>query len=70
MERRNTENAGDLMASVQDIERHLGDWLRARLPNGLTEFIMFGVKMGWWAVVNWPYRFQHDLAGRLAHRAI
>lgn len=47
MERRNSENAGDLMASVQDIERRLGDWLRARLPNGITEFIMFGVKMGW-----------------------
>ena len=47
MERRNSENAGDLMANVQDIERHLGDWLRARLPNGITEFSMFGVKMGW-----------------------
>ena len=47
MERRYTENAGDQMASVQDIERHLGDWLRARLPIGGTEFIMFGVKMGW-----------------------
>jgi uncharacterized membrane protein YoaT (DUF817 family) len=47
MERRNTENTGDLTASAQDIERRLGDWLRARLPNGVTEFIMFGVKMGW-----------------------
>ena len=47
MERRNTENAGDLMARVQDNERRLGDWLRTRLPNGATEFIMSGDKMGW-----------------------
>ena len=29
------------------IERRLGDWLRAKLHNGLSECIMFVVKMGW-----------------------
>ena len=35
------------MTSAQEIERRLGDWLRAWLPIAVTEFIMFGVKMGW-----------------------
>ena len=29
------------------IERQLGDYMRARLPRGLAEFIMFGLKMAW-----------------------
>lgn len=29
------------------IERRLGDYMRARLPRGLAEFIMFGLKMAW-----------------------
>ena len=29
------------------IERRLGDFMRARLPNVLAEFIMFGLKMAW-----------------------
>jgi uncharacterized membrane protein YoaT (DUF817 family) len=29
------------------LERHLGDWARAKLPASLVEFIMFGLKQGW-----------------------
>ena len=29
------------------LERRLGDWMRARLPEALAEFVMFGLKMGW-----------------------
>ena len=29
------------------IERQLGDYMRARLPRGLAELIMFGLKMAW-----------------------
>ncbi|NOX74346.1 MAG: DUF817 domain-containing protein [Alphaproteobacteria bacterium] len=29
------------------LERRLGDWARAKLPAGLVEFIMFGLKQGW-----------------------
>ncbi len=29
------------------LEHRLGQWARARLPGGLAEFIMFGLKMGW-----------------------
>lgn len=29
------------------IERRLGDYMRGRLPRGLAEFIMFGLKMAW-----------------------
>jgi uncharacterized membrane protein YoaT (DUF817 family) len=25
----------------------MGDWMRARLPSGIAEFIMFGLKQGW-----------------------
>ena len=32
------------------IERALGDWMRARLPFALAEFIMFGLKQGWSAL--------------------
>lgn len=29
------------------IERRLGDWMRARLPFAMAEFVMFGLKQGW-----------------------
>ncbi len=29
------------------LERRMGDWMRAWLPHGLAEFVMFGLKMGW-----------------------
>jgi uncharacterized membrane protein YoaT (DUF817 family) len=29
------------------VERKLGDWMRARLPFGLAEFMMFVLKQGW-----------------------
>ncbi|WP_120504222.1 DUF817 domain-containing protein [Sulfitobacter mediterraneus] len=29
------------------LERHLGDWMRARLPLALAEFVMFVLKQGW-----------------------
>lgn len=29
------------------IERRMGDWMRARLPFALAEFVMFGLKQGW-----------------------
>lgn len=29
------------------IERRMGDWMRARLPFAVAEFIMFGLKQGW-----------------------
>ncbi len=29
------------------MERQLGDWMRARLPFGIAEFVMFGLKQGW-----------------------
>ena len=29
------------------LERRLGDWMRARLPFGVAEFVMFGLKQGW-----------------------
>lgn len=32
---------------TRSLERHLGDWMRARLPHGLAEFVMFGLKQGW-----------------------
>ncbi|MEG3661573.1 DUF817 domain-containing protein [Celeribacter halophilus] len=35
------------MAQPTSLERRLGDWLRARLPHGVTELVMFTVKMGW-----------------------
>lgn len=33
--------------SAPRLERALGDWARARLPHGLAELIMFGLKQGW-----------------------
>ncbi len=33
-----------------DIERRLGDWMRARLPHALTELVMFTLKQGWAAL--------------------
>jgi uncharacterized membrane protein YoaT (DUF817 family) len=38
------------MAQPTQIERTLGDWLRARLPHSVSELIMFVVKMGWAAL--------------------
>lgn len=38
------------MAQPTQIERALGDWLRARLPHSVSELIMFAVKMGWAAL--------------------
>lgn len=35
------------MAQPTSLERRLGDWLRIRLPHGVTELVMFTVKMGW-----------------------
>jgi uncharacterized membrane protein YoaT (DUF817 family) len=34
-------------SGTRQIERALGDWMRARLPHGLAEFVMFGLKQGW-----------------------
>lgn len=36
-----------MQRQTDHIERLLGDWMRARLPHRLTEFVMFGLKMGW-----------------------
>lgn len=38
------------MSKETSLERHLGNWLRARLPHVLIEAIMFVVKMGWAAL--------------------
>lgn len=38
------------MNSTRRLERHLGDWMRARLPRGLAEFAMFVLKQGWAAL--------------------
>lgn len=35
------------MTNTQLIERRLGDWMRARLPFALAEFVMFVLKQGW-----------------------
>jgi uncharacterized membrane protein YoaT (DUF817 family) len=35
------------MLQTRPLEKRLGRWMRARLPDRLTEFIMFGLKMGW-----------------------
>ncbi|WP_341368965.1 DUF817 domain-containing protein [Yoonia sp. BS5-3] len=35
------------MTTTQLIERRLGDWMRARLPAGLADFVMFVLKQGW-----------------------
>ncbi len=32
------------------LERRLGDWARQRVPPGLHEFLMFGLKQGWAAL--------------------
>jgi len=37
-------------STTQRIERRLGDWMRARLPHGLAELVMFGLKQGWAAL--------------------
>lgn len=33
--------------STRQIERILGDRVRAHLPPALAEFVMFGLKQGW-----------------------
>ena len=33
--------------TINLVERHLGDWARARLPSPLAEFVMFVLKQGW-----------------------
>lgn len=35
---------------TRQLERQLGDWMRARLPHAATELIMFGLKQGWAAL--------------------
>ena len=32
---------------TQALERRLGDYMRARLPHAVSEFVMFGLKQGW-----------------------
>lgn len=36
-----------MTTSTDRIERILGDWARARLPYGLAELVMFGLKQAW-----------------------
>lgn len=38
------------MSRARGLERRLGQWMRARLPAALAEFVMFGLKMGWAAL--------------------
>ena len=33
--------------NMNPVERRMGDWMRARLPHALAEFVMFGLKMAW-----------------------
>jgi uncharacterized membrane protein YoaT (DUF817 family) len=47
------------------IERHLGDWARARLPASLAELVMFVLKQGWSALFGFLL-----LAGLIVTRAI
>jgi len=35
------------ISTTRQIERRLGDWMRARLPSAIAELIMFVLKMGW-----------------------
>lgn len=35
------------MLQTRPLEKHLGRGMRGRLPDRLTEFVMFGLKMGW-----------------------
>ena len=35
---------------TRQLERHLGDWMRRRLPFGVAEFVMFVLKQGWAAI--------------------
>jgi uncharacterized membrane protein YoaT (DUF817 family) len=32
---------------TRSLEHRMGDWVRARLPFGVAEFVMFGLKQGW-----------------------
>ena len=47
------------------LENRMGDWIRARLPHGLAEFVLFGLKQGWAALFGGAM-----LAGILVTRAI
>jgi uncharacterized membrane protein YoaT (DUF817 family) len=38
------------LSRTRQLERHLGDRMRARLPGPLAEFVMFGLKQGWAAL--------------------
>lgn len=38
------------MNRTRRLERHLGDWMRARLPFFAAEFVMFALKQGWAAI--------------------
>lgn len=35
------------MSRTRQIERHLGDWMRAKLPFAVAEIVMFLLKQGW-----------------------
>lgn len=35
---------------TRQLERRLGDWMRARLPHALSELVMFTLKQGWAAL--------------------
>lgn len=36
--------------TTRRLERHLGDWMRTRLPRGVAGFVMFVLKQGWAAL--------------------
>ena len=38
------------MTTTRRLERHLGDWMRARLPSWAAELVMFVLKLGWSAL--------------------
>ncbi|MGH1464940.1 MAG: DUF817 domain-containing protein [Cognatishimia sp.] len=35
------------MTTTQDLERRIGDWMRAHLPNAVMEFMVFWIKQAW-----------------------
>ncbi|WP_424944060.1 DUF817 domain-containing protein [Aliiroseovarius crassostreae] len=39
-----------MIHTTRDTERSLGQWMRARLPYGVAEFVMFVLKQGWAAL--------------------
>lgn len=40
----------DAFSRTRQIERHLGDWMRAKLPFAVAELVMFLLKQGWAAL--------------------